>query len=61
MEPISFKNSQIKKTPFGDSVAAQRPTSALLAKFKDNPANRGLILKESYEAPKNKADAWVLC
>ena len=39
----------------------ERPVSALLNRFKDNPANRGLLLKDRYEAPKNDADRSVLC
>ena len=43
------------------SKTGQRPVSTLLDKFKDNPANRGLILKERPDTPKNDADRWVLC
>ncbi len=61
MDFIPIKNNRNQKTPFDTPAAAQRPVSTLLDKFKDNPANQGLILKERPDTPKNEADRWVLC
>ncbi|MCL6089346.1 MAG: hypothetical protein M1530_04270 [Candidatus Marsarchaeota archaeon] len=56
MEKIQIVTSKVPVSKTG-----QRPVSTLLDKFKDNPANRGLILKERPDTPKNDADRWVLC